>query len=192
MPVEMGTYDVIIGMDWLTKYQAIIDCAKKIVRIPFGSEILIFHGDGSRNERGTQLNIISCTKTQKYLLKGCHVFLAHVTIKETRDKSKKMYRSSKTFPNTGTLSIGPIRNERIGGDQLQEFPTSVIRPSSLHGELQFYSQEEKRNGSVADAHRFIGSSVYSMSDLEGSYHQLRVRERKVDISRMPSELIWTL
>ncbi|GJY10981.1 reverse transcriptase domain-containing protein, chloroplastic [Tanacetum coccineum] len=32
MPVEMGTYDVIIGMDWLTKYQAVIDCAKKIVR----------------------------------------------------------------------------------------------------------------------------------------------------------------
>ncbi|GJS97722.1 putative reverse transcriptase domain-containing protein [Tanacetum coccineum] len=28
MPVEMGTYDVIIGMDWLTKYQAVIDCAK--------------------------------------------------------------------------------------------------------------------------------------------------------------------
>ncbi|GKD52194.1 putative reverse transcriptase domain-containing protein [Tanacetum coccineum] len=26
MPVEMGTYDVIIGMDWLTKYQAVIDC----------------------------------------------------------------------------------------------------------------------------------------------------------------------
>ncbi|GJZ08715.1 putative reverse transcriptase domain-containing protein [Tanacetum coccineum] len=89
MPVEMGTYDVIIGMDWLTKYQAVIDCAKKIVRIPFGSEILIFHGDGSRNKRRTRLNIISCTKTQKYLLKGCHVFLAHITIKETGDKSKK-------------------------------------------------------------------------------------------------------
>ncbi|GJT79707.1 hypothetical protein Tco_1054049 [Tanacetum coccineum] len=28
---EMGTYDVIIGMDWLTKYQAVIVCAKKIV-----------------------------------------------------------------------------------------------------------------------------------------------------------------
>ncbi|GJT06975.1 putative reverse transcriptase domain-containing protein [Tanacetum coccineum] len=89
MPVEMGTYDVIIGMDWLTKYQAIIDCAKKIVRIPFGSEILIFHGDRSRNKCGTRLNIISCTKAQKYLLQGCHVFLAHITIKETRDKSKK-------------------------------------------------------------------------------------------------------
>ncbi|GJV15105.1 putative reverse transcriptase domain-containing protein [Tanacetum coccineum] len=89
MPVEMGTYDVIIGMDWLTKYQAVIDCAKKIVRIPFGSEILIFHGDGSRNKRGTRLNIISCTKAQKYLLQGCHIFLAHITIKETGDKSKK-------------------------------------------------------------------------------------------------------
>ncbi|GJV47835.1 putative reverse transcriptase domain-containing protein [Tanacetum coccineum] len=89
MPVEMGTYDVIIGMDWLTKYQAVIDCAKKIVRIPFGSEILIFHGDGSRNKRGTRLNIISCTKAQKYLLQGCHLFLAHITIKEAGDKSKK-------------------------------------------------------------------------------------------------------
>ncbi|GJW63224.1 putative reverse transcriptase domain-containing protein [Tanacetum coccineum] len=89
MPVEMGTYDVIIGMDWLTKNQAVIDCAKKIVRIPFGSEILIFHGDGSRNKRGTRLNIISCTKAQKYVLQGCHVFLAHITVKETGDKSKK-------------------------------------------------------------------------------------------------------
>ncbi|GKC56993.1 putative reverse transcriptase domain-containing protein, partial [Tanacetum coccineum] len=89
MPVEMGTFDVIIGMDWLTKYHAIIDCAKKIVRIPFGSEVLIIRGNGSSNERRTRLNIISCTKTQKYLLKGCHVFLAHVTIKETEDKSKK-------------------------------------------------------------------------------------------------------
>ncbi|GJT73299.1 putative reverse transcriptase domain-containing protein [Tanacetum coccineum] len=39
---------------------------------------------------GLDYNIISVhTKTQKYLLKGCHVFLAHITIKETGDKSKK-------------------------------------------------------------------------------------------------------
>ncbi|GKB15533.1 putative reverse transcriptase domain-containing protein [Tanacetum coccineum] len=86
---QMGTYDIIIGIDWLTKYQAVIDCAKKIVRIPFGSEILIFHEDGSRNKRGTRLNIISCTKIQKYLLKGCHIFLARITMKETGKKSKK-------------------------------------------------------------------------------------------------------
>nr|GEX35516.1 hypothetical protein [Tanacetum cinerariifolium] len=64
MPVELGSFDVIIGMDWLAKYQA-------------GNE--------------THLNIISCTKIQKYMLEGCHVFLAHVhvTTKETKDKSEK-------------------------------------------------------------------------------------------------------
>ncbi|GJU89967.1 putative reverse transcriptase domain-containing protein [Tanacetum coccineum] len=89
MPVEMGSFDVIIGMDWLTKYHAVIDCAKKIIRISFRNEILIIRGDGSGNEHRTRLNIISCTKTQKYLLNGCDVFLAHVTVKKTKDKSKE-------------------------------------------------------------------------------------------------------
>ncbi|GJR02148.1 putative reverse transcriptase domain-containing protein [Tanacetum coccineum] len=47
MPVELGSFDAIIGMDWLAKYQAIIVCAEKIVRIPWGNETLIVHGDGS-------------------------------------------------------------------------------------------------------------------------------------------------
>ncbi|GJT18999.1 putative reverse transcriptase domain-containing protein [Tanacetum coccineum] len=34
MPIELGSLDVIIGMDWLAKYQAVIVCADKIVRIP--------------------------------------------------------------------------------------------------------------------------------------------------------------
>ncbi|GJR49634.1 putative reverse transcriptase domain-containing protein [Tanacetum coccineum] len=38
MPVELGSFDAIIGMDWLVKYQAIIVCAEKIVRIPWGNE----------------------------------------------------------------------------------------------------------------------------------------------------------
>ncbi|GJV76475.1 putative reverse transcriptase domain-containing protein [Tanacetum coccineum] len=38
-------------------------------------------------KRDPLLNIISCTKMQKYMLKGCHVFLSHVTTKETNDKS---------------------------------------------------------------------------------------------------------
>ncbi|GJV32275.1 putative reverse transcriptase domain-containing protein [Tanacetum coccineum] len=75
-------------MDWLAKYQADIVCAEKIVRIPWGNETLIVRGDGSDPGNETRLNIISCTKTQKYLLKGCPVFLAHVTTKETEDKSE--------------------------------------------------------------------------------------------------------
>ncbi|GJS05144.1 putative reverse transcriptase domain-containing protein, partial [Tanacetum coccineum] len=66
MPVELGSFDVIIGMDWLAKYHAVIVCAEKIVRIPFRDEILIVRGDGSSNKHGTRLNIISCTKAQGY------------------------------------------------------------------------------------------------------------------------------
>ncbi|GJT47242.1 putative reverse transcriptase domain-containing protein [Tanacetum coccineum] len=34
MPIELGSLDVIIGMDWLAKYQAVIVCAEKIVLFP--------------------------------------------------------------------------------------------------------------------------------------------------------------
>ncbi|GKC46063.1 putative reverse transcriptase domain-containing protein, partial [Tanacetum coccineum] len=89
MPIELGSFDAIIGMDWLAKYQAIIVCAEKIVRIPWGNETLIVRDDGSNWGNETLLNIISYTKTHEYMLKGCPVFLANVTTKETGDKSKK-------------------------------------------------------------------------------------------------------
>ncbi|GJS48965.1 putative reverse transcriptase domain-containing protein [Tanacetum coccineum] len=53
------------------------------------AEKLNFFMETEGEKCGTRLNIISCTKAQKYLLQGCHVFLAHITIKETGDKSKK-------------------------------------------------------------------------------------------------------
>ncbi|GJY65867.1 hypothetical protein Tco_0468105 [Tanacetum coccineum] len=89
MPVELGSFDVIIGMDWLTKYQVVIVCAEKIVGIPLGNETLIVHGDRSDLGNETRLNIIPCTKTQKYMLKGRPNLLAHVTTKEAEDKSEK-------------------------------------------------------------------------------------------------------
>ncbi|GJY96438.1 putative reverse transcriptase domain-containing protein [Tanacetum coccineum] len=89
MPVELGSFDVIIGMDWLAKYHAVIVCAEKIIRIPFRDEILIVRGDGSSNKHGTRLNIISCTKAQEYLTKGCHIFLANITATKDEDKSKE-------------------------------------------------------------------------------------------------------
>ncbi|GKF04909.1 putative reverse transcriptase domain-containing protein, partial [Tanacetum coccineum] len=35
MPVELGSFDVIIGIDWLAKYHALIICDEKVVRIPY-------------------------------------------------------------------------------------------------------------------------------------------------------------
>ncbi|GKA87779.1 putative reverse transcriptase domain-containing protein [Tanacetum coccineum] len=88
MPIELGSFDVIIDMNWLSKYHGVIVCDEKIVRIPYGDEILIVRGDRSDGRSESRLNIISFTKTQKYLQKWCHVFLAHVTKKKTKDKSK--------------------------------------------------------------------------------------------------------
>ncbi|GKA18067.1 putative reverse transcriptase domain-containing protein [Tanacetum coccineum] len=85
MPVELGSFDVIIGMDWLEKYHALIVCDEKVVCIPYGDEVLIIRGDNCNGE--SKLNIISCTKTQKYMQKGCQIYLAQVTSKKNEDKS---------------------------------------------------------------------------------------------------------
>nr|GEU75857.1 putative reverse transcriptase domain-containing protein [Tanacetum cinerariifolium] len=48
----------------------------------------IVQGDRSRKEKNSKLNIISCTKTQKYIMEGCQIILTQVTKKETEDKSE--------------------------------------------------------------------------------------------------------
>nr|GEX51276.1 hypothetical protein [Tanacetum cinerariifolium] len=52
MPVELGSFDAIIGKDLLSKYHDVIVCDEKIVRISYGDEVLIVQGDksDSRNE----------------------------------------------------------------------------------------------------------------------------------------------
>nr|GEV64393.1 putative reverse transcriptase domain-containing protein [Tanacetum cinerariifolium] len=41
MPIKLGSFDVIIGMDWLSKYHAKIICDEKVVHIPIEDETLI-------------------------------------------------------------------------------------------------------------------------------------------------------
>ncbi|GJU16537.1 putative reverse transcriptase domain-containing protein [Tanacetum coccineum] len=88
MPVELGSFDIIIGMDWLRKYHAVIVCDEKLVRIPYGGETLIFRGDESNNGRESRLTIISCSKAQEYMARGCQIFLAQISAKKEEDKSK--------------------------------------------------------------------------------------------------------
>ncbi|GJY56103.1 putative reverse transcriptase domain-containing protein, partial [Tanacetum coccineum] len=89
MPIELGSFDVIIGMDWLAKYHALIVCDEKVVRKPYEDEVLIIQGDDYDGESKSKLNIISCTKIQKYIQKGCQVYIAQVTSKKTEDQSKE-------------------------------------------------------------------------------------------------------
>ncbi|GJU16535.1 putative reverse transcriptase domain-containing protein [Tanacetum coccineum] len=70
MPVELGSFDVIIGMDWLRRCHAVIVCDEKLVRIPYGNETLVFRGNESNNGKESRLTIISCSKAQEYMAKG--------------------------------------------------------------------------------------------------------------------------
>ncbi|GJR15331.1 retrovirus-related pol polyprotein from transposon TNT 1-94 [Tanacetum coccineum] len=46
IPLSRGSFDVIVGMDWLSKRKFVIVCYEKVVRIPLeGDEILRVHGE---------------------------------------------------------------------------------------------------------------------------------------------------
>ncbi|GKA49509.1 hypothetical protein Tco_0742582 [Tanacetum coccineum] len=44
MPIKLGNFDVVIGMDWLSKYHARIICDEKVIHIPINGETLIIRG----------------------------------------------------------------------------------------------------------------------------------------------------
>ncbi|GKB09671.1 putative reverse transcriptase domain-containing protein [Tanacetum coccineum] len=73
----------------LSKYHVVIVYDEKIVRIHYGDEILTIQGDGSNGMSNSRLIIISCTKTQKYIQRGCHVFLAQVMENKAEDKTNE-------------------------------------------------------------------------------------------------------
>ncbi|GJV10245.1 putative reverse transcriptase domain-containing protein [Tanacetum coccineum] len=80
--VKLGTFDVIIGMDWLVSLDAVIVCGKKEVHIPVKNQTLVVKGDS----HSSRLKVISCIKARKYIERGCHLFLAHVTEKKKFEK----------------------------------------------------------------------------------------------------------
>nr|GEV50352.1 putative reverse transcriptase domain-containing protein [Tanacetum cinerariifolium] len=45
MLIELGTFDVIIGMDWLVEQDAVIMCGKKVVHVPYKNKTLVVEGD---------------------------------------------------------------------------------------------------------------------------------------------------
>nr|GEY80163.1 reverse transcriptase domain-containing protein [Tanacetum cinerariifolium] len=78
VPTPLGnSYDVeladgkIVSMDWLRRCHAVIVCDEKLVQVPYGNETLIFHDDESNDRKESRLTIISCSKAQEYMAKGC-------------------------------------------------------------------------------------------------------------------------
>ncbi|KAL8108743.1 hypothetical protein AgCh_025003 [Apium graveolens] len=80
IPFELGDFDVILGMDWLSRYRANIDCKKKRV-VMYTSDNRRISYQGQRQDR----KFLSVMHTRRLLRQGCEAYLAHVvdTKKET-------------------------------------------------------------------------------------------------------------
>ena len=68
-------FDLILGMDWLSKHRAIIDYDKKtvVLRCSDQSKVIVY---GVRSD--PMSNVISAMQAQRLLRKGCETFLALV------------------------------------------------------------------------------------------------------------------
>ncbi|GKC05303.1 putative reverse transcriptase domain-containing protein, partial [Tanacetum coccineum] len=180
MPVELGSFDIIVGMDWLAKYHAVIDCAEKIVRIPWENKTLIVHGNESSRGSKTHLNIISCTKIQKYMLKGHHVFLAHVTTKGTEDKSEEKRLEdipiARDFPEVFPKDLPDLPPTQQVEFQIDLIPgvAPVVRapyrlaPSEMK-ELSEQLQELSDKGFIRPSSSPWGAPVLSVKKKDGSF-----------------------
>ena len=73
--VPFREFDLILGMDWLSKHLAILDCDKKTVvfRCSDQSKVIV-HGIRS----GLMSNVISAMQARRFLSKGCEAFFAFV------------------------------------------------------------------------------------------------------------------
>ncbi|GJX89433.1 hypothetical protein Tco_0341447 [Tanacetum coccineum] len=119
MPVELGSFDAIIGMDWLAKYQAVIVCAEKIVRIPWRNETLIIHSDGIFPE---DLSGLPPTRQVEFQIDLVTLEL-HCSM--------------------GTLSIGAFRMKRVIGATERLSEKGFILTRSSPGELQSCLSKEE-------------------------------------------------
>nr|GEY63588.1 putative reverse transcriptase domain-containing protein [Tanacetum cinerariifolium] len=175
--VELGIFDVIVGMDWLSK-----------------------EGSNERNE--SRLNIISYSKAQEYMSKGC--------IPPTRQVEFQI----DLVPGATPVARAPYRlapsEMKELADKLQELTNKgFIRPSSSPwgAPILFVKKKDESfrmcidyqelNKLTVKNHyplpriddlfdQLQGSSIYSKIDLKSGYHQLRVRDK--DIPKQHSEL----
>ncbi|GJX67930.1 reverse transcriptase domain-containing protein [Tanacetum coccineum] len=64
IPIELGSFDVIVGMDWMVEHRAEVVCYEKYIRVPYGNDMLIIQGERSRVKNESRLEVISSIRTQ--------------------------------------------------------------------------------------------------------------------------------
>ncbi|GJY13343.1 putative reverse transcriptase domain-containing protein [Tanacetum coccineum] len=204
MPIELGTFDVIIGMDWLVKHDAVIVCGEKVVRIPYGNKTLIVEGD----KGGSRLKIISCIKAHVPVIRDFpEVFPEELP---GLPPPRQVEFRIDLVPGAAPVARAPYRlapsEMKELSVQLQELlEKGFIRPSSSPwGAPVLFVKKKDGSFRMCIDYRELnkltiknryplpriddlfdhlqGSSVYSKIDLRSGYHQLRIKEEDIPIT----------
>ncbi|GKA79365.1 putative reverse transcriptase domain-containing protein [Tanacetum coccineum] len=62
--IELGSFDVIVRMDWMAEHRAEVVCYEKYIRVPYRNDMLIIQGERSRVKNKSRLEVISSIRTQ--------------------------------------------------------------------------------------------------------------------------------
>ncbi|GJU53938.1 putative reverse transcriptase domain-containing protein [Tanacetum coccineum] len=172
MPIKLGSYDVVIGMDRLSKYHARIICDEKVVHIPINSETLIIRGDRSK----TRLSLKSCIKTERYISRGCQVFIAQVMEKKSDDKRLEDIPVAREFPEIfpeDLPGLPPVRQiefqiDLIPGGALESRAPYRLAPSEMQ-ELSNQLQELADRDFIRPSTSLWGALVLFVKKKDGSF-----------------------
>nr|GEZ27896.1 putative reverse transcriptase domain-containing protein [Tanacetum cinerariifolium] len=175
MSIEFGSFDVIIGMDWLMKYHAVIVCAEKVIHIPWGNETLIVHGDGSDQETED--------KSEKKQLKDVPIIRDFPEVfpedLSGLPPTRQVEFQIDLIPGSAPVARAPYRLAPSEMKELSEQLQELSNKGFIRTTMVRNCYPLPRIDDLFD--QLQGSNVYSRIDLQSGYHQFRVREE--DISK---------
>ncbi|XP_077247234.1 uncharacterized protein LOC143886951 [Tasmannia lanceolata] len=94
--LELSDFDVILGMDWLSIHNALVDCYKKEVNFEIsGEDKFCFEGSGAHS---TPI-VLSAMKACRLLRQGCEAFLASVVQIDDNDMKIENIPVVREFPD---------------------------------------------------------------------------------------------